>query len=233
MDGTITRYAVYFAPEPGSALARFGAGWLGWDASLATVPEPPAVPGIDPADREALTLGPRRYGFHGTLKAPFRLAGGATPAALSGAVAAIAARVAPFALPPLKLAEIGDFLALVPSQPSAPLDALAAACVTELDGFRAPMDDAERARRGVGLGPRATAHLERWGYPHVLDRFRFHLTLTGPAAPAIRTAVRAALVPVLAPILAERQCFTAISLFGEVDGGAFRELERLPLAEGP
>jgi hypothetical protein len=88
----MNRYAVYYAPRPG-AFADRAARWLGRDAE-ADVPLPqPALPGI--ADPAAITAAPRRYGFHGTLRAPFRLAEGVTPEAAGEAVAALAARSVP------------------------------------------------------------------------------------------------------------------------------------------
>jgi putative phosphonate metabolism protein len=224
----IRRYAVYYAPEPGSALARFGAAWLGRDAETGRPAGPLEPPGL-PRPAAELTGPPRRYGFHGTLKAPFRLAEGAAPARLTAALAGLARETPAFTLPRLELRALGDFLALVPSAPCPPLGALAAACVTRLDGFRAPMPPVEHARRAAGLGPVEAAHLARWGYPFVLDAFRFHLTLSGPLPPEERAATATALAPVLAPILAEDQPFRDMCLFGEGPDGRFRILERHPL----
>ena len=67
------RWAVYWAPPPDSALARFGAAWLGRDAAGGEDPKRPALPGIGAAEAEALTAAPRFYGLHGTLKPPFAL----------------------------------------------------------------------------------------------------------------------------------------------------------------
>ena len=51
MTANSGRYAVYFAPEPQSALARFGAAWLGYDAATgARVPQP----SVDGASAERL-----------------------------------------------------------------------------------------------------------------------------------------------------------------------------------
>jgi Protein of unknown function (DUF1045) len=57
---------------------------------------------------------------------------------------------------------------------------LAADCVSEFDSFRAPLSEADRARRNPSqLTPAQREHLDRWGYPYVMDDFRFHMTLTG------------------------------------------------------
>ncbi|HTZ38232.1 MAG TPA: DUF1045 domain-containing protein [Stellaceae bacterium] len=101
MSGAAARYAVYFVPEPGAPLARFGAAWLGYDIAGGKAAARPALAGV-PAERlEAITAEPRRYGFHATLKPPFSLAEGTSAAALDAAVAALAARIAPFAAQPV------------------------------------------------------------------------------------------------------------------------------------
>ncbi len=44
-----------------------------------------------------------------------------------------------------------------------------------------PLTDAELARRRrAALTPEQDALLQAWGYPYVLEHFRFHLSLTGP-----------------------------------------------------
>src|SRR5690554_5056560 len=65
------RYAIYYAPEPGSPLDRFGAAWLGRSAWTGEPVAQPAVEGLDPEQLAAMTAEPRLYGFHGTLKPPF------------------------------------------------------------------------------------------------------------------------------------------------------------------
>ena len=153
------RYAIYYTPSPESALARFGAAWFARKA-----------PCLD---------APRRYGFHGTLKAPFRLAADASEAELLRAAESFAAERPAFAGPTLRLSELAGFLALVPSEPFEELDRLAADCVAAFDRFRAPPSEAELARRRrAGLSPHQEALLLRWGYPYAMDAFRFHLTLT-------------------------------------------------------
>lgn len=221
------RYAVYWTPERGSALARFGAEWLGWDAEEGVAPRHPDVPGL-PVPAAELTAVPRHYGFHATLKAPFRLRAGETAHDLANLVATLAAEEKAFMLPQLEIAALGPFLALVPSRPCPKIDELAARCVRRFDEFRAAMDEAERKRRIVGLDAMGTALLDRWGYPFVFERFRFHLTLTGSLTERLREETATALFPVLAPILAQRQRISEICLFGEPEAGPFRLLRRFP-----
>ena len=72
------KYAVYYAPEIGSDLAAFGERWTGVTESGAPL-QPLDVPGISTSRFAELTVGPRRYGFHGTLKPPFVLNPAAKP----------------------------------------------------------------------------------------------------------------------------------------------------------
>jgi putative phosphonate metabolism protein len=174
------RYAIYYAPAPGSGLDRFGAALLGYDAfTAADLPFPEGVLEATPDWRE-VTGDPRKYGFHATLKAPMSLAPGRTEAELVSACEAFAAT--PRAIPVIKPAvdSISGFIAVIPVEPSAELIRLAADCVTEFDAFRAALTEADRARRNPSqLTPRQREHLDSWGYPYVMDDFRFHMTLTG------------------------------------------------------
>lgn len=175
------RYAIYYAPEEGSSLHEFGSRWLGRDAIRGVSIEQYSIAGFEAARFEQITEAPRHYGFHGTLKAPFHLACGTGSEQLLGAAAALAAETNPFAISSLKLKWLGRFLALVPGGFSRELHDLAAACVRHFDAFRAPPSREELAkRRSSQLTATQEKLLDRWGYPYVMEEFRFHLTLTGP-----------------------------------------------------
>ena len=217
------RYAVYFAPAAGTPLAVFGARWLNPGEGGETL--------LEPALQRRITAPPRRYGFHATLKAPFRLAEGRTPAALRKAVADFAAGRKVPAAPPLALRRLGGFLALVPSAPAPELAALAQACVEAFEPFRAPSSEAELARRrAAGLTPRQEDNLLRWGYPYVAADFRFHMTLTGRLADEELARVEAALAPAVAPLCREPLEIDALALFRQEGPEAdFVPLERFAL----
>lgn len=178
------RYAIYYLPPPGSALDRFGAALLGYDVvSGEDVPFPPEMLSAVP-DWAAVTTDPRKYGFHATLKAPTALAPGLTEAELLWACATFAET--PRAIPVIKpsVQAIGSFIALVPAEPSEELSQLAADCVRSFDSFRAPLSAEDRARRKPAqLSPQQVQYLDQWGYPYVLEEFRFHMTLTGSLPP--------------------------------------------------
>lgn len=172
----MTRHALYVAPEPEHPLWAAGCDWLGrpHDGVAAGAPARPGV------------ATPWRYGFHATLKAPMRLAPGAGEAALADALQALAQRHRAFLMPALAVARLGGFVALRPAQPLAddhPLRRLADDAVQSLDALRAPLSDAELQRqRRAAHSPRQQAQVARWGYAHVLDDWRFHLTLSDDLA---------------------------------------------------
>ncbi len=220
------RHAVYYTPPPG-AFADFGAEWLGWDVARGTR----ATRTLDVEDAEDITATPRRYGFHATLKPPFRLAEGRTVAELEAAVADAAAVTPAIRGARLHLQRLGPFLALVPATEHAPFSTLADAMVRDLDAFRLPPSDAEIARRrGAGLTPAQDAHLLRWGYPYVFEEFRFHLTLSGKLDPATADRVEAALAPVLTEVVPNPFDITDVTLAGEDEDGYFHELHRYTLS---
>jgi len=225
------RYAVYYAPPEGSDLWRRGCRWLGRDPARDVALEQPSVPGWDAARLEALTAEPRLYGFHATLKPPFRLREGADEADVDRALSALAQARAAFMLAPLEVARMGGFLALTPAHPHEGLVGLADACVTDLDHLRRPPTQDELSRRReAGLNPRQEALLIRWGYPYVLDQFRFHLTLTGRIDDREGELLRHWLAAWFAPALAATPAVEDISLY--VQAGPrqpFRLLRRYPL----
>jgi putative phosphonate metabolism protein len=224
---------MYFAPQKGSELERVGASVLGRCARTGNMLRQPALPGIAPPRLAELTAGPRHYGLHGTLKPPFFLAGGTTETALLDAVRHLAAGRPAFNLPPLRLEVIGSFLALIPSAPCSELDNLARTCVTELDRFRRPPSPEELARRRVRrLTPNQDRFLQQWGYPYVLDEFRFHLTLTDSIRePEERGQIRSALAPLFEPFAHEPVPVRAISVFRQPHPGeAFTLMRDIKLA---
>jgi putative phosphonate metabolism protein len=189
------RYALYYAPRPEEGLAAAASQWLGWNPEPGRGRAVPLSSGIDPERLSELTAEPRRYGFHGTLKPPIALTDEASEGDFLAAVGRFAATQRPFNVPSIKLAELSSFLALVPAARSLELQDLADRCVIEFDEFRRPADETELARRRAnGLSPRQEELLKRWGYPYVLEEWRFHLTLTGRIADA---AERAAVMGIL------------------------------------
>lgn len=218
------RFAAYHLPADGHA--EWGAAWLGWNPRNGQSVAHPVIPGLDVA---ALVTAPRKYGFHATLKAPFRLAEGSNPDDLADCMARIAADHAAFSMP-LRLSSAYGFLSLRPPAQPAGLTALESALVRDLDPFRAPLTEAEiRRRRPELLPPQARDHLRNWGYPFVLDMFHYHLTLTGALDAATVARVTRVLEPQLASLLAAPLDISRIALMGEDAAGFFHLIAEFPL----
>lgn len=217
------RFAVYHLPD--GALGDFGASWLGWDVRAGAAVAHPD----DLSDAAEVTQTPRRYGFHATLKAPFRLAQGREVQELALALRMICDRLAPFAL---ELAPSRDwgFAALRPRHQPPELIALESSVVTRLDEFRAPLNTEEYDRRRPDALPaQARKHLDHWGYPFVLDLFSYHLTLSGALVPEAAGTLLAELSPRLAPLIAAPMPVAAAALVGEDEAGFFHLIEEFPL----
>lgn len=217
MIGMQPRYAIYFAPPPETALWRLGSAWLGRDAITGDVPPRPEMPGLAVPLADTITIPPRQYGFHATLKAPFRLREGVRATDLEEAAAAFARRHKPFTIR-LGVDELDGFVALRPRSASQALRNLADGCVREFDRFRAPLDDGELARRRQGdLSPLEDQNLVDWGYPYVFERYRFHMTLTRCLKPETREMLKPALGDLFRPLLDQPVTIGSISLFHQAD----------------
>ena len=217
------RFAVYHLSD--GALGDFGASWLGWDVRAGAAVAHPD----DLSDAAEVTQTPRRYGFHATLKAPFRLAQGREVQELALALRMICDRLAPFAL---ELAPSRDwgFAALRPRHQPPELIALESSVVTRLDEFRAPLNTEEYDRRRPDALPaQARKHLDHWGYPFVLDLFSYHLTLSGALVPEAAGTLLAELSPRLAPLIAAPMPVAAAALVGEDETGFFHLIGEFPL----
>ncbi|MDE1712326.1 DUF1045 domain-containing protein (plasmid) [Chromobacterium amazonense] len=153
----MTRYAVYYAPKPGSPLWRAGCQWLGGDVASGQALTQPQIDGIDAGVLATLTRDAARYGWHATLKAPFPLRIDVQAGALLRHVAELAAAFRPFALS-LQVDWLDSFLALRPVGVVPELDELAAACAVALEPLA---DRGAPLKPRAGLDPRQQA-LYRW-----------------------------------------------------------------------
>lgn len=230
------RWAVYYAPAADSPWWHFGTAWLGRDEITdRPVPQTPPPAGIEAATWTAMTAAPRRYGFHATLKAPFRLADGVTPQALQAALEATAAGLAAVPLGPLAPSVFDGWVALTAPRAADALAGLGAACVVALDALRAPPTDADIARRRPeSLDARGRELLRTYGYPQVLERFRFHLTLASVDDPARAEVIRAAAAAAVAPLnLDHPAVLDRLCLFVEPAPGApLRRVHEVVLRAG-
>jgi len=190
-----SRFAIYYAPARTSPWWEAGCRWLARDPETGVALAPPVLPAL--ASRSlgvaALSRAPRRYGWHGTLVAPARCAEGVTPDEVVHRALAWAQRQRPFDLI-VEPAALDRFVALRPASADGAdaMQALAADALHELAPLRAMPSEEERNRRIQAslLNARQQSLLARWGYPYVLDEFRFHMTLSD----AIEAPERAVLI---------------------------------------
>jgi putative phosphonate metabolism protein len=231
-DAAVYRFAIYAAADPDSLLHRLASAWLGRDAARGVDVPRPRLDGIGESAAVSWTAESARYGFHATLKPPFRLADTQSAEALHEAIGRFAVTRAAVSLGQLAVAELSGFLALRPVTEPPALRALADDVVQHFDVFRRPPDAAELdRRRAAKLTARQEIYLARWGYPWVMDDFRLHFTLTGRLDPAVRPRVRQILAEYLAPALAEPVTIDALWLFAEPSPKApFLQMSRYPLA---
>jgi len=226
------RYAIYFAPSPDTLLWQAGCRWLGHDPERDVPLDRPQVPGYSLQRLQLLTSSPALYGLHATLKAPFRLADGYTPKSLRKVLGRFAAQRSPFAVPPLEVTELSGFLALCPVERCHAMHALADDCVTVFDEFRRTPDAEELARRRTTrLSPLQDALLQKYGYPYVMEEYRFHMTLTERLDPVDARTLRPWLSDFLSGALREPVVVDTICLFmQESPGTAFRLTDRFPVS---
>jgi putative phosphonate metabolism protein len=214
------RYAVFYAPKQDSALADFGCSWLGWHAENKCAMDRPNIEGLSKNEIENITKTATRYGFHATLKPPFHLAEGKTVEQLDLAIQSMAASLSPLKAGPLKLAKIGSFIALVPSDGALEISTIADTCVSLLDGFRRPLSHVEvMKRRANRLSESQDALLLKWGYPYVMDEFRFHLTLSDRLEGEQMNRIYKSLETECAEILSHPFMIEDICLFGDPGNG--------------
>ncbi len=222
------RYALYYAPAPGSALDRFGAKMLGYDVyGGSDLPFPDGVP----PDWREITQDPRKYGFHATLKAPMALAEGKSEADLLGACEAFADVPRPIPVIEPIINSISGFIAMIPARPAAELQQLAADVTRDFNSFRAPLTPQDRARRNPErLTPRQVEYLDRWGYPYVMEEFRFHMTLTGRLEAERREIVVPMLRERFASVRLATLAIDRLALFRQDDAASrFRIIAHWPL----
>ena len=211
------RIAVYFCPPADSRWAQLGADWLGWDPERGVATRPPHPDWVQRA---------QRYGFHATLKAPFRLRDpGSMPDFLHD-LEKLARYHRRFELR-LQLQNIEQFWAFSLTEPNPALNLLEQSLVVDLDDYRAELNAQEMQKRlQHPLTERQHELLQRWGYPFVLDQFRFHMTLTR-ADP--EGAAQAPLMEHFAEILDTPLPIDQLAVMGEREDGHFELITRVEL----
>jgi hypothetical protein len=220
------RAAIYFTPARSDALTVRAAEWLGRDAFGGRPARNPDSL-LDPLVRQ-----PARYGFHATLKAPFRLVDGITVDGLAVALGDFTQCQAALSLGLLSITRLSSFFALTAPEARTAVSMLEETVRTAFDPFRAPLSEAEIAKRQPDkLTDRQRENLARWGYPFIGPDYRFHMTLTGSIAEGPEaSALEARLQTHFAPVLERPVILDALALFIEPEpGAAFHIHSRHPL----
>jgi hypothetical protein len=197
---SFVRYAIYYTPRPGTALAAFGRSWFGRANDGATL-QAFSEKGLTGTGFAKLPMASGRYGgLHAAFKAPFALREDIGLEGLRARLVSFADRRKPLQTGPL----------------------------SAFDDFAAPIGESERReRQGQSLSDYQLLLLESFGDPHVLSEYRFSITLTGPLDSAHLERVTQALWPVLDEICAEGVTIDALSLFGDPGGrSAMRLISR-------
>jgi len=212
------RYAIYYTFD--GALGAAGAQWLGWDIARGAVLAP----------TRDVTQRPRKYGFHATIKAPFHLTPSESETDLKAAFAHLCGALSPVTLDGLEQQNIGRFCALTIKGQDGAIKHLAATTVRALDRFRAPLSNEDRTRRlKARLSPEQIENVHKWGYPHVMEQFQFHVTLTGPLKAAQADDIQRALARIFTPLLPRPFEIAHLTLAGQRADGFFEQILRLPL----
>ncbi|HQZ12582.1 MAG TPA: DUF1045 domain-containing protein [Devosia sp.] len=225
------RFALYYAPPASHPIWPRAAQWLGRDPLGEPLP-PAAIAGIEAGHRLEACKSARRYGFHATLKAPMALAPGTDRRALEAELRRFSDETPMASIGRLRIANLDGFLALIPEMQSDALTRLAGEIVTRFEPFRAPLGTSSREKRirDGRLTERQIAYLDTYGYPYVLDEFRFHMTLTDRLSHAERPGLLAAATAWFEPVLDEPFMLDRIALFHETEAGApFSRLADFPL----
>jgi hypothetical protein len=214
-----TRYAIYYTPQPGTALAAFGRSWFGRANDGVTL-QAFSDAGLSGTSFARLAVTPGRYtGLHALFRAPFAPRDGIGQDAIKTRLINFAARRKPVETGPLTLSRSGRFLVLRPVEATPAIEWLAAQCVAAFEDFAAPPSDVEReAYAGAKLSDYQRLLLESFGDPYVLSEYRFSITLTGPLDATHLERVSQALWPVLEEICAEGVTIDGLSLFGDSGG---------------
>lgn len=177
------RYAIYFTFSPQDSLYRKATHWLGHcvynsETTNKNISDSTQIPDHLLPLRQSVTQA-AKYGFHATLKPPFRLNISTSLKQMKSRLNSFSSTTSAFYCSPLEVRVIGNFIALVPLYVCQKLDYLARKCVQVFEPYRAALNEVDmRKRFQAGLSSNQIKLLSLWGYPYVLDEFRFHMTLT-------------------------------------------------------
>lgn len=229
--GVTARYAVYYVPAPESVLLHVGQRWLGRDVYSGDPVRRRMTLGLPLDQVTELTRSAARYGLHATLKAPFELAPDTSEDLLLSSARQLGSSLVPISAQ-LSVGAIGEFLALLLTENEQQVNELHRACLEYFEPQRAPLSEYDRTRRlQAPLSPEQLKALDQFGYPYILENFRFHITLTQRIKDAERRAsVQQLLTDIFDRAWTEPHVIDAISILRQDDRQQpFKVIERVLL----
>jgi len=231
------RVAIYFLPKKNSSLENFGKNLLGRDInkkkkiSLTRRQKYFINRGFTYFDElKDYCEQPAKYGFHATLKAPFRLKRNVKTKNFYDVISHIAAQHSRFKIKGLKIAYSKKFTFITSRKPNKLLINLENDLVKHLDTFRAELNKTEIKKRiPDSLTFKQNKYLKEWGYPFVFDQFKFHMTLMNQNNNKLSNKQKLELEKLIYKISNNVIEFNEISLLGENKNGHFEEIKRFKL----
>ena len=231
------RVAIYFLPKKNSSLENFGKNLLGRDInkkkkiSLTRRQKYFINRGFTYFDElKDYCEEPAKYGFHATLKAPFRLKRNVKTKNFYDVISHIAAQHSRFKIKGLKIVYSKKFTFITSRKPNKLLINLESDLVKHLDTFRAELNKTEIKKRiPDSLTFKQNKYLKEWGYPFVFDQFKFHMTLMNQNNNKLSNKQKLELEKLIYKISNNVIEFNEISLLGENKNGYFEEIKRFKL----
>ena len=231
------RVAIYFLPKKNSSLENFGKNLLGRDInkkkkiSLTRRQKYFINRGFTYFDElKDYCEQPAKYGFHATLKAPFRLKRNVKTKNFYDVISHIAAQHSRFKIKGLKIVYRKKFTFITSRKPNKLLINLENDLVKHLDTFRAELNKTEIKKRiPDSLTFKQNKYLKEWGYPFVFDQFKFHMTLMNQNNNKLSNKQKLELEKLIYKISNNVIEFNEISLLGENKNGHFEEIKRFKL----
>ena len=231
------RVAIYFLPKKNSCLENFGKNLLGRDINKKKK--------ISLTRRQKYFINrgfmyfdelkdyceqPAKYGFHATLKAPFRLKRNVKTKNFYDVISHIAAQHSRFKIKGLKIVYSKKFTFITSRKPNKLLINLENDLVKHLDTFRAELNKTEIKKRiPDSLTFKQNKYLKEWGYPFVFDQFKFHMTLMNQNNNKLSNKQKLELEKLIYKTSNNVIEFNEISLLGENKNGYFEEIKRFKL----
>ena len=227
MEKNYKRYAIYYVPSENSELDLFGKCWLGWDPYKGVETTKSDLSKLPSFKKfSSLVLTPKQYGFHGTIKAPFRLKNEYTYNDLENKVREISKQIHSFYFDQLIIKKLGNFIGLIPTN-NLKINAVSNKFVEELDYLRDELSESEiKKRKPHKLTSNQKQMLFKWGYPYVFDEFKFHLTLTSKLNVVEIDDVLRSLQNILKQVNLNKISFNNICIFGQKSDEKFYFVQR-------